>query len=210
MSLPHVSGNTGVGGARLSYDVGGPQSVNADAGGAYSIQVPEGWSGSITPSLPGYRFEPPMRTYDNVDANQIAQDYAARALAQPRPASGQVVCNPVGIGVDLLLTDDTRTANGDLDASTFLLRLDGVNVTSQAATRVQSTSPAARVELMYTPPALAAGAHSASFRYDDLGRTVNVNWSFTVEDAGCGELLAAPAGDEVSRSLTDSAAGNHR
>ena len=43
----------------------------------YSCTVPQGWTGTVTPSLSGYSFTPPSRSYSNVAANQTAQDYAA-------------------------------------------------------------------------------------------------------------------------------------
>jgi hypothetical protein len=39
--------------------------------------VPQGWSGSVTPSLSGYTFTPASRSYSSVAANQTAQNYAA-------------------------------------------------------------------------------------------------------------------------------------
>ncbi len=49
---------------------------SSDASGAYSCSVVQGWSGAVTPSLPGYVFVPASRTYASVQANQSAQDYA--------------------------------------------------------------------------------------------------------------------------------------
>jgi hypothetical protein len=43
--------------------------------------VPQGWSGSVTPSLSGYTFSPTARSYSNVGANQTGQGYTASAVA---------------------------------------------------------------------------------------------------------------------------------
>src|SRR5262249_51906920 len=51
--------------------------------GQYSCTVPQGWSGSVTPSLTGYTFTPASRSYSNVTANQTAQDYSATASSVP-------------------------------------------------------------------------------------------------------------------------------
>src|SRR6185295_525079 len=51
----------------------------SNAQGQYSCTVPQGWSGSITPSLSGYAFTPAARTYSSVAANQSGQNYTASA-----------------------------------------------------------------------------------------------------------------------------------
>ncbi len=51
-----------------------------DASGAYSATVDDGWSGTVTPVLDGYRFRAVSRNYVNVTADQTAQDYRAVAV----------------------------------------------------------------------------------------------------------------------------------
>jgi multiple sugar transport system substrate-binding protein len=70
-----ISGNAGVGGATLSYTGGSP--VTASSGGVYTITVPYGWSGTVTPSKTGYTFSPTSRAYTSVHANQTGQNYTA-------------------------------------------------------------------------------------------------------------------------------------
>ncbi|HET6821904.1 MAG TPA: hypothetical protein VFH34_04605 [Anaerolineales bacterium] len=72
-----ISGNTGVAGVTLSYNNGGVKTALSNASGNYSIIVPYGWSGSITPSKASYTFSPASRSYSNVTANQTAQNYTA-------------------------------------------------------------------------------------------------------------------------------------
>jgi hypothetical protein len=72
-----ISGNAGVVGATLSYANITPHTVLSDGGGNYSISVPSGWSGTITPSKTGYTFSPPSRAYANITTDQTAQDYTA-------------------------------------------------------------------------------------------------------------------------------------
>ena len=55
--------------------------TTSDAQGHYSCSVPQGWSGTVTPSLSGYAFTPASRNYSSVAANQSAQDYAATSVA---------------------------------------------------------------------------------------------------------------------------------
>jgi len=43
--------------------------------GYYSMQVPAGWSGTVTPSCPGYNFSDSTRTYTNLQSDIQLQDY---------------------------------------------------------------------------------------------------------------------------------------
>ncbi|MHC4720024.1 MAG: Ser-Thr-rich GPI-anchored membrane family protein [Planctomycetota bacterium] len=58
----------------VSSDNGGG-SDTTDASGYYSIIVPYGWSGTVTPGSAYYTFNPPSQTYSNVTADQSNQDY---------------------------------------------------------------------------------------------------------------------------------------
>ena len=53
-----------------------PGNPVTDATGAYCVPVPDGWSGTITPSKPGHLFEPPARTLTNVTSDETA-DFTA-------------------------------------------------------------------------------------------------------------------------------------
>ena len=69
-----ISGDAGIGGATITYTGG---STTANTGGIYSFTVDAGWTGVVTPSLPGYTFSPGNRTYINVMDNQPDQNYTA-------------------------------------------------------------------------------------------------------------------------------------
>jgi len=45
--------------------------------GKYSTIVSTGWTGTVTPTLDGYFFNPPHRIYDTVISGQLNQDYIA-------------------------------------------------------------------------------------------------------------------------------------
>ncbi|MBI5963343.1 MAG: fibronectin type III domain-containing protein [Chloroflexi bacterium] len=70
-----ISGNAGVAGATLSYVDNGAKTAVADSAGNYSITIPYGWSGTVTPSKSPYYFTPTARDYLNVVANVSAQNY---------------------------------------------------------------------------------------------------------------------------------------
>ena len=71
----NISGNAGIGGAVMKYDDQGPLSVTADANGLYEITLPANWSGTITPTKPGYSFAPHNHPYANVLSDLIDQNY---------------------------------------------------------------------------------------------------------------------------------------
>jgi hypothetical protein len=85
-----ISGKAGAAGITLSYTDGVPKTVISLADGSYSLSVPYGWSGTVTPSNPCYTFTPPSRTYNNVTTNQTSQNYTA--------AFNKTVCS-VTVGV---------------------------------------------------------------------------------------------------------------
>jgi len=94
-----ISGNAGVGGATLTYTGGEP--VTAGPTGAYSLPVPEGWTGTVTPSKTGYTFEPPDRTYSTpATEHQTGQDYTATALLGSIVRVKTVGASTPGCGTD--------------------------------------------------------------------------------------------------------------
>ncbi len=85
---PTVSGNVGVNGAKLSYTDGVAKSATAQADGAYSFQLSNGWSGTVTPQAACYNFNPTSRSYNNVTTDQGSQNYSATLSPGCIPASG--------------------------------------------------------------------------------------------------------------------------
>jgi uncharacterized repeat protein (TIGR02543 family) len=45
--------------------------------GEYIVLVPPNWSGTVVPTLAGYSFDPPSRTYHDVTSSMAGQDYTA-------------------------------------------------------------------------------------------------------------------------------------
>ena len=100
-----ISGNAGIGGATLDYTGG---SAIANGSGNYSFNVPYDWSGTVTPSKPGYTFDPTSRTYTNLTTNQTGQNYVA---------TSPTISGNVGVpGVVLSYTDETpKTVTSDIN-----------------------------------------------------------------------------------------------
>lgn len=67
---------TGLGGVTMS---GFPGNPITDTDGTYTASVPAGWSGTATPVRVGYIFEPPSRTYTDVQADLLEEDYTGAA-----------------------------------------------------------------------------------------------------------------------------------
>jgi len=80
-----ISGSTGVGGVELRGLPGNPVSNEA---GAYSVEVPYAWSGTVTPTKEGYVFTPSSRKYDDLASGEMDQNY--RAALQTFIISGNV------------------------------------------------------------------------------------------------------------------------
>lgn len=81
-----ISGNAGVAGATVNYSGTTSGSVPADGDGLYSITVDYGWSGTITPSLLGYVFDPPSKDFTNVTSPQT-QNFTATQIVHSIPLS---------------------------------------------------------------------------------------------------------------------------
>lgn len=72
-----ISGSTGIDGVTMNGLPGNPVS---DSQGAYSATVPYGWGGMVKPTKTGYKFTPTSRSYSNVTANKLNQNYTATQI----------------------------------------------------------------------------------------------------------------------------------
>jgi hypothetical protein len=72
-----ISGSVGVAGVRMQ---GLPGNVVTDENGAYSVQVPGGWTGTVKPSKRGYAFEPPAREYELIQKNYADEDFIVKVV----------------------------------------------------------------------------------------------------------------------------------
>jgi hypothetical protein len=70
-----ISGNAGLDGVSLSYTGGAV--VTSAADGSYTLTVPYGWSGTVTPFKAGYTFVPVSKSYASLKTDQSGQDYTA-------------------------------------------------------------------------------------------------------------------------------------
>ncbi len=89
-----ISGTITCGEAPLAGVVmsGLPGNPHTNPAGFYTASVDYDWSGTVTPALAGYAFNPASRGYANVTADQTSQDYAASmvpALRLTAPNGGE-------------------------------------------------------------------------------------------------------------------------
>jgi CSLREA domain-containing protein len=146
---PIISGNVGVAGVTLSYLDGTLKTIKADSQGNYSIRVSAGWSGNVTPSKVGYTFTPANKNYNNLQSDQIGENYTVQHTAGAdttgvfRPSNGLLylknknesgfadIALNYGMGGDYPVTGDwdgngTDTI-GVYRAGTFYLRNENTN-----------------------------------------------------------------------------------
>lgn len=89
----------------------GADSTETDSKGYYSLSVPYGWSGRISPSKPGYVFAAPSNEYAGVTSDRTGQNF----VAPTRDISGYVSTAeglPVS-GVAILLSDQVTAGLTD-------------------------------------------------------------------------------------------------
>jgi len=74
-----ISGTVTLGGLPLQgvLMAGLPGNPRTDTNGFYTAAVPAGWSGTVTPTLPGFSFNPPNRNYSSVTSDQTNQGYTS-------------------------------------------------------------------------------------------------------------------------------------
>jgi hypothetical protein len=84
-----ITGNVGTSGVTLNYKVGGiTKSVISDSKGNYTISIPYGWTGTVTPtkicggrnSLMRCSFAPSQKSYTNVTVDQKGQNFILKRV----------------------------------------------------------------------------------------------------------------------------------
>jgi len=81
-TLPLISGKvkTSTGQALVGVTItlsNGGGTATTNSSGIYSISVSDGWSGTVTPSMTNYTFDPSSKSYSDVTSDQVNQDYTA-------------------------------------------------------------------------------------------------------------------------------------
>ena len=69
-----ISGSVGQPGVTMQ---GLPGGISSNENGVYTVQVPYGWSGTVTPVKAGFTFEPKQKIYKELVENKTTEDYQA-------------------------------------------------------------------------------------------------------------------------------------
>ena len=75
-----ISGTVHTAGATISYEDLTPKTVTSRSNGVYAFTVPDGWTGTVTPTKLGFDFAPLSRDYTAIDVSQTGQDYTATQI----------------------------------------------------------------------------------------------------------------------------------
>ncbi|MFZ5888759.1 MAG: hypothetical protein ACOYYF_14945, partial [Chloroflexota bacterium] len=189
-----ISGNTGIGGVTLSYVDGTAKTVTSAADGSYSINVPSGWSGTVTPSLAGVTFTPTSRSYTNVTSNFTAQDYT--------PSSFIISGNAGASGVTLSYTDGTpKTATSAADGSYSLTVSYNWSGTVTPSHPCYTFTPASRT---YTNVTANQTAQNYTAAFNSASGCANVNLFIGPDLKG---IFGIPPLDLASSSYPSTLAG---
>lgn len=70
-------------------------STSTNASGHYSLSLPQGWSGTITPFLSNYSFTPSSKSYTNLSTAQTGQDFSATAISVTPSVNSITVTNVI-------------------------------------------------------------------------------------------------------------------
>ena len=105
--------DTPMAGIALEFSEFGSTSTNAS--GQYAMQLPSGWTGSVSPFMGGYTFDPAARNYENLTENRTNQDFQAVGGQPPEAViiSGTVRLsgNPLG-GITIEFTAQGSATTG--------------------------------------------------------------------------------------------------
>ncbi len=208
---PSISGNVGVGGAVLNRTGGSP--VVADASGNYTITVPSGWSGTVTPVKLGYTFTPASRNHTNVAADLPGQNFTAAPGNTPPVIVGGTFAN-VTMSMNGTPTPFALTLNAvDFDPSDTLTW----SISSAAAHGIASASGTGTSKAVsYTPTTDYAGSDSFVVQVSDGTATDTITINVTIVAApiytlsvskigtGSGTLASIPTGIDCGATCSAS------
>ncbi|MHC4417543.1 MAG: hypothetical protein ACYSU6_03040, partial [Planctomycetota bacterium] len=98
----------------------------SDVNGYYEVEVPNDWSGTVTPTKTGYTFSPTERSYGNVTTDQANEDYTATDICDLYP-DGLFDLRDVDVISENWLTvgpDGDINDSGQVDLGDFVLLAD--------------------------------------------------------------------------------------
>ena len=222
-----IGGNTGAAGTKLTF---GTATATADSSGHYSLVVPYGWSGTVTPSELHHIFTPANRSYVNLTANSAGQNYTATqiwyisgnagapgATLSYTDGTGKTVTAD-GIGnYSLKVTNNwsgtvtvSRTttytyATNHIDYANVLADLTGQNYTPDQATQTISGNVGlGNVVLSFNDGSAQTAVSTSSGNYS---LRVPNGWALTVTPSRSGVTFTPASRDYSSTPVTTNLTG---
>ena len=190
-----ITGNVGLATVTLSYIDVTLKTATSDGGGNYSITVPFGWTGTVTPYKTGYLFTPLNRSYISVQGNLSAQNYTAQACASCAHINVRVASMLLG-AYTLGSSQSTRDSYVNVDnGPATVLSTNGVPLIASTAINLKKLPdylsytefmgiPASKLTDTYIFPwynNATAGGLSSQLRFGNVG---NAETDVTVKIGG--------------------------
>ena len=191
-----ITGNTTFAGVTLTYTDGTEKTVVSDSSGDYTLTVSYDWSGTITPTKPGFAFSPDSRTYQHVLSHQPGQDYTAAAITYTVSGNAGVA------GVSLTYVDGTEktvtsAAGGDYS---FSVSYDWSGTVTPAKTGF-TFDPANRNYTHITSNQTAQNYAAEAITYTISGNAGTAGASLTYVD-GTEKTITADASGDYSLNVS--------
>ncbi len=133
-----ISGIVTLSGNPLSNVVmsGLPGDPVTDASGNYSVMVEPWWSGTVTPTLAGLAFTPASRSYVNIAADRISQNYSA-AEGSTEPNDDPATAAELSLGT----TEGLIFVANEIDCYKFFVPAEAAGQDLRVNVRVTSPYP---------------------------------------------------------------------
>ena len=187
--MVNISGKVEFGGTGLGLvqlDFSGVGTCFTDSSGNYSYDVPDQWSGTVTPSMSGYFFSPASRTYAALTADQTNQDFSSFVSPPPMiTVEGTIKTDGgtplLGVVVNYAGTGGAGSAGVDIQGKYSFQVLSGWSGTATPSLSGYTFSPASRT---YTGQTTDVTNHD----YTAYVQTVTISGSVTFGGAGLGSV----------------------
>jgi hypothetical protein len=197
-----ISGNAGTANALLIYFDDVTKVATADGAGNYSISVPNGWSGSITPSKAGYTFTPSSRSYTNVTADTAGQNFTAQAITY------KISGNVGAAGVTLSYTDGVaKTATSASDGAYELFVSANWSGTVTPSKTGYTFSPISRTYTNVNANILSQNYTPTAITYTISGNA-GVGWAVLSYTDGANKTVMADGSGNYSLTVSYNWTGN--
>jgi PKD repeat protein len=200
--MVNISGKVVFGGAGLGLvqlDFSGVGTCFTDSSGNYSYDVPDPWTGTVTPSMSGYYFSPASKNYTAVTTVHANQDFSAFISPPGMVTVGGAIKTVggtplLGVVVNYSGTGGAGSASVDIQGRYSFQVLSGWSGAATPTLSGYTFSPASRT---YTNQTTDVNSHD----YTASVQTVSISGSVTFGGSGLGSVVMTVS--DVGTVLTD-------